>query len=387
MTHLSPLAALLLLALLLLALLLLVACEDQGVSSDPGPETPPPATGTSGDPGTAAPDAAPDGEPAAGLVGDGAAAPRFPTISEPIPADKSAWDLAGKKKLEKVEPGNYPGLLNVFRLSENIISGSEPHGEAALKRIADMGVLTILSVDGKAPDAAAAKKLGMRYVHVPIQYRGITESERLKIAKVFLELDGPFYVHCFHGRHRGAAAAAWGRVVLDGVPRREALAEMRQWCGTSDKYRGLYRSVGKSTAPTEADLKALSFDFPAKHEFKGFRSIMVEVSRAFDHLKALRKRNWKGDPEHPDLTAANEARRLVRAFSNAGGLPEVTSKPEEFRKWTAKSLEWSEKLVKRLDKVAAGDKSARDTADAAFRDVAERCDRCHKKYRNRRREK
>ena len=47
-----------------------------------------------------------------------------------------------------------------------------------MKRLADMGVKTILSVDGKTPDVEAAKKLGMRYVHVPIQYRGITESER-----------------------------------------------------------------------------------------------------------------------------------------------------------------------------------------------------------------
>jgi protein tyrosine phosphatase (PTP) superfamily phosphohydrolase (DUF442 family) len=378
-----------------LSLIFLAACEDQGTpagsGSGSGDNTP--ATGTAdgsgpGDntPATGTADgsgAVPD-VPAAPLTGNAGTEMVFPEISAPIPADKSAWDIAGNTKLAKVEIQDFSDLHNVVKLSDNIISGSEPHGEAALKRIADMGVKTILSVDGKAPDAETAKKLGMRYVHVPIQYQGMTDAERLKIAKVFLELEGPFFVHCFHGNHRGPAAAAWGRVVLDGAERSQAVAEMRQWCGTSEKYRGLFQAVGKSAAPTAADLSGLAFDFPAKHEFSGFRQAMVEISRAFDHLKALKKRNWKVDPDHPDLVAANEARRLVQAFTAAGKLPEVEKRPEDFRKWNEKSLEWSEKLVKRLDRVAAGEKGARDGATEAFKAVAERCDRCHGDYRNKR---
>ena len=131
-------------------------------------------------------------------------------------------------------------------------------------------------------------------------------------------------------------------------------------------------------------MSALAFDFPSKHEFKGFRQAMVEVSRAHDHLKALKKRNWKVDPDHPDLDAANEARRLVQAFTSAGKLPEFTGRPEDFRRWNAKSLEWSSMLAKRLDKIAAGEKGVRDKATEAFKEVAERCDKCHSGYRNKR---
>ena len=72
--------------------------------------------------------------------------------------------------------------------------------------------------------------------------------------KTFRELDGPFYVHCFHGKHRGpAAAAALGRIAVDGVPREQAIAEMRQWCGTSEKYEGLYRTIAEVLRPDAED--------------------------------------------------------------------------------------------------------------------------------------
>ena len=45
-----------------------------------------------------------------------------------------------------------------------------------MRLIADMGVKTILSVDGKIPDAEEAAKYGIRYVHVPIRYGGITND-------------------------------------------------------------------------------------------------------------------------------------------------------------------------------------------------------------------
>ena len=150
-----------------------------------------------------------------------------------------------------------------------------------------MGVKTILSVDGKPPDAETAAKLGMKYVHVPIQYKTITPEETAEIAKTFRELEGPFYVHCYHGKHRGPAAAAVGRVVLDGASREQAIAEMRQWCGTSQKYEGLYRVIATGDLPAEAETRKLAWSFPARHSAGGLKGMMVEGSRAFDNLKDL----------------------------------------------------------------------------------------------------
>ena len=92
-----------------------------------------------------------------------------------------------------------PDLHNVYRLSANIVSGGEPHSEEALKKIADMGVKTVLSVDGKVPDQQTAAKYGLRYVHVPIGYDGITKEQALRIVKAVRISEGPIFVHCHHG--------------------------------------------------------------------------------------------------------------------------------------------------------------------------------------------
>ena len=293
----------------------------------------------------------------------------------------TAFEIAAAASLEERAPLDYEDLHNVFRLSETIYSGSEPHGEAALRRIAAMGVKTLVSVDGKVPDAETAARLGMRYVHVPIKYSGIPEAERLRLAKTFREMEGPFFVHCFHGRHRGPAAAAWGRVVLDGAPRERALAEMRQWCGTSKKYDGLYETILESEAPSEGVLDDLEFDFPAAHRFEGLRQAMVELARVYDNLKALKRREWKPDPEHPDLSALNEARKLTDLFAAcAEGRAEDAA--EDFVAWTDESAAHARELAERLGQAEAGDGEYVKAANAAFMQVKRRCDACHGAYRN-----
>jgi protein tyrosine phosphatase (PTP) superfamily phosphohydrolase (DUF442 family) len=206
-------------------------------------------------------------------------------VPAPIQVTSSAYEAAAVSQLPEQAPIEYPGLHHLFWLSDDILSGAEPEGDVALEKLAEMGIKTILSVDGKAPDAETAKKLGMRYVHVPIRYRGIEQDELLKIAKTFRELEGPFYVHCYHGVHRGPAAAAVGRVVLDGAPREQAIAEMRQYCGTSSKYEGLYGAIAFGQLPSAEETQAYPFGFEAQHQFRGFRHAMVDLARSWDLIK------------------------------------------------------------------------------------------------------
>ncbi len=310
-----------------------------------------------------------------------ATTPTAPAVPPALSAGPTSYDVAGTVELPEREPQDWEDLHNVFHLSDEIVSGSEPHGEGALKRIADMGVKTIISVDGKAPDVEIAEKLGMRYVHVPIQYSGITAAERMKLAKAFREVEGPVFVHCFHGVHRGPAAAALGRVVRDGVSREQAVAEMRQWCGTSKKYQGLYETVGRADIPDVAETAAYTWDFPASHAFEGFRQAMVEVSRPYDHLKSLAKRNWAVDPEHPDLHAGNEAAKMVEILVATADLDDVSNKPDDFRAWIDESIEYAKGLDQALKNLGAGEGDL-EAVTAAFEDVKARCDACHKAYRN-----
>ena len=294
-----------------------------------------------------------------------------------------AYDLAGEVELEPRASQDWVDLHNVFRLSDAIVSGGEPHGEDAIRRIAEMGVKTIVSVDGKTPDQETAAAYGMRYVHVPIQYKGITPDERLRLAKTFRELEGPFFVHCFHGKHRGPAAAALGRVVLDGAPREEAVAEMRQYCGTSEKYGGLYETIARGVMPTEEQTRAFSWTFPAAHAFEGFRGLMVAATRAHDHLKLTAKRGFRPDPEHPDLNAQSEAARLAELFQASLNLDETQKQPEEYRAWLQESADHARALVQRIGELQTHEaEGLLADAMAELQAVTQRCDSCHKVYRN-----
>lgn len=303
-------------------------------------------------------------------------APEPPPV---VALDSTAYEAAAKVQLPKTAPTELPGLHNVYHLGENIVSGSEPHGEEAFRELQKLGIRTILSVDGKVPDAELAAKYGMRYVHVPIQYRGIAETEMMEIAKTFRETEGPFYVHCFHGKHRGPAAAAVGRVVLDGTPREMAIAEMRQWCGTSKSYEGLYLALATEKIPSARETKAFAWDFPAAHRYSGFRSAMIDITRMDDNLKFLSKHKWEADPAHPDVHAGNESTKLAAAFVQANADPELVKKPADFRQWMQESVDASVKL---RDMLNAKERPAVAELDNSYKVIAQLCVSCHDKYRN-----
>ena len=79
---------------------------------------------------------------------------------------------------------------------------------------------TVISVDGAKPDLEAARKHGLRYVHLPHGYDGVPAPRGDELAIALRTLEGPIYVHCHHGKHRSPAAAgvAWVTVMVTGVP-------------------------------------------------------------------------------------------------------------------------------------------------------------------------
>ena len=295
---------------------------------------------------------------------------------------KDAYEFAGSIELPPLAPEDRDDLHNVFALSESIVSGGEPHSEEALAYLAGIGIRTVVSVDGKVPDAVAAKRHGLRYVHVPIRYSGISEDELLALTKTFRELEAPFYVHCFHGRHRGPAAAAVGRMVRDDVSRERAAAEMRQWCGTSGSYTGLYDVIASRPLPSAEETAAYAWDFPEAKPMEGFRESMVEVTRAHDNLKALAARDWEQGPEHPDLDALREAEILLEVFRQGAELEEVQARPEDFRGWLAESVRAGESLVDTLRASRDGVGTAGARAREALERIGGSCKACHRAYRN-----
>ncbi|MBI4880918.1 MAG: hypothetical protein HY812_14870 [Planctomycetes bacterium] len=303
-------------------------------------------------------------------------------VPAPLLRTVSGYEAAATVDLPEIKPLESPVLHNVYRLSKDIVSGAEPEGEEAMKALADLGIRTVLSVDGKAPDAASAAAHGMRYVHVPIRYHGMTSDEMLAISKTFRELEGPFYVHCHHGEHRGPAAAAIGRLVRDGASREQALAEMRQWCGTSPKYPGLYDAIAFGDLPDGEETEDFDFDFPAVRRFAGFRQAMVEVSRAWETVENLSRLDFGQDPSHPDASARNEAEKLAEVFAQCRDLDEVRERPEDFLGWIGQSEEDARQVALLLVRLEGGDAGALEPAREAVARVRQSCAACHGRYRN-----
>ncbi len=306
-------------------------------------------------------------------------------VPPPLELVGTAYEAAATVALPDVPPGQYPGMVNVYRLSDTIISGSEPHDAEALAQIAAWGVKTILSVDVKVPDAESAEELGLRYVHVPIRYRGITDEQIAKIAKTFRELEAPFYVHCFHGKHRGPAAAAIGRVALDGLERERAIAEMRQWCSTASKYEGLYSSVAVSDIPTADETEAYDFDFASAMKFDGVRDAMVVLTRSWDEVKLAAKNDWKPSTEHPDIDPLQSATQVSQLMNACAQMDEALAYPADFQEMMTVSQQHLEDVVKFLtDCRVEGtfEYERNESLDTAFTAAKKSCLKCHSVYRN-----
>ncbi|HVR84282.1 MAG TPA: hypothetical protein VMU54_08225, partial [Planctomycetota bacterium] len=149
-------------------------------------------------------------------------------------------------------PIHKPGLENAYWLTDKVLSGAQPEGDAAFEELSALGVKTLISVDGAKPDVDTARKHGLRYVHLPIGYDGVPSERALQLAKAIEELDGPIYMHCHHGQHRGPAAAVVACVVAGRMDTTRAVETLRT-LGTGPQYVGLWDSAREARKADPAD--------------------------------------------------------------------------------------------------------------------------------------
>ncbi|MBC8423456.1 dual specificity protein phosphatase family protein [bacterium] len=142
----------------------------------------------------------------------------------------------------EIEPLDIAGVENVYRISPRIITGAEPDGAAGFAELQKLGVKTIVSVTDATPDVEAARKYGIEYVHVPMDYEGVSPGQREKILGAATEASGPVYIHCNSGRNRGATAAAICLIGIEGASHEEAVSWMKTR-GVDEEKRELYDSV------------------------------------------------------------------------------------------------------------------------------------------------
>lgn len=304
--------------------------------------------------------------PAAGRAGAATdAPPALVAADELVPIDE-AIDAPGLS------------LENVWRMPNDVISGSAPATEADLGALATLGVRTIVCVDGLAPDAAAARARGMRVVHLPIRYAEVDASARAGLVRAFDELPRPLYIHCHHGKHRGPAAAAWA-LVSCGEMRAEDGRAVLELLGTSPRYPGLYRDVAEAHRWTPLERAvAGAAELPERARVGGPVRQMAEISRLHEHLQAIERAGWRTPERHPDLVPASEAAMLRDRFRDLVADASWADRPADFRAMLVSSEAAALELERALDRpepdvARAADALARITAD---------CTACHDRWRN-----
>jgi protein tyrosine phosphatase (PTP) superfamily phosphohydrolase (DUF442 family) len=274
-----------------------------------------------------------------------------------------------------------PGLHNVYRITDKLYSGSSPEGEVGFRSLRQLGVKTVLSVDGARPEVALARRFGLRYVHLPIGYDGVPREQALRIARAVRDLPGPVYLHCHHGKHRGPAAAAVAHLCLDEMCSvAAAVAEMRR-AGTDSRYQGLYAAPGQLRRPTRQELDGVPADFPEVAEVAALAQAMVALDGHWERLRGVRAAGWKATPEHPDVAPAHEALQLLEQYQEARRLPQTKARPVEFRRWLAEAEEGAKELEAALrDRMRQREDGG--AAERAFRRAERDCTRCHARYRD-----
>ena len=267
------------------------------------------------------------------------------------------------------------GVHNAFRVTEKIISGSQPEGDAAFAALAKLGVKTIVSVDGGKPDVESARKHGIRYVHLPIGYDGVPTNRVIEFTKIAAEMTGPFFVHCHHGKHRGPTAVAVMCEASEGWTANTAETFLSQ-AGTSEDYPGLYRAAREFKKPTPAQLAAVK-ELPEVARTSSIVDDMVIIDEHFDWLKKCQAAGWKTPPGQADILPANEATILWEQFRQMARMSDTAKRPADYRAKLANA----EKATRALQKLL---KQPADNAalDAAFKQAAQSCTACHKTYRN-----
>jgi protein tyrosine phosphatase (PTP) superfamily phosphohydrolase (DUF442 family) len=263
---------------------------------------------------------------------------------------------------------DHAGLENLLQVGDDLWSGGTPDGDKAFQSLQTLGIRTIISVDGARPDVERGRRFGLRYVHIPLGYGGVTREQSLRLVRAATELPGPIYIHCYHGKHRGPTAAAIvQRCRGDAWTADEAVAFLHR-AGTDQRYEGLYAAAREFQRPTADELRTVPDDFPEAVPAAGLVATMVEIDHVWDQLKQSATADGKG--------AIALAIQLVEHFRETQRLPEVTNRGEPFRQLLRDAESAARDLEMALRRVDA------DRRNVAMKRSSAICTSCHREHRD-----
>ncbi len=283
------------------------------------------------------------------------------------------------------EPAALPGIENLVAFADGFTSGSAPLTDAAFNSLEAMQVKTIVSVDGACPDAARASQRGITTIHLPISYDWIAPERQRELARAVRDARerGAVYIHCHHGKHRSAAAAAMIAASLGWATPEQGVARMRV-AGTAEEYAGLYECAAKAAVLDGALVDGVATTFVDCEPPSDLVATMVAMDDAQGNLREWcsdRSAFWRATAgvSKPIATAASLSEHLRRL---AGGT-EASARGEAFVADLRACSEKASALEAVL--IAKGRSLKRANEDALWESVQAldaSCSACHAKFRD-----
>lgn len=260
-----------------------------------------------------------------------------------------------------------------FQLTPRLWSGAQPGNDEAFAELARSGVKVVISVDGASPDLETARRHGLRYVHVPIGYDGVSSTRLTQLVQATRESAGIVFVHCHHGRHRGPAAAAI-MAMADGAWSPTQAASFLTQAGTDPSYVGLYTAVQNfalPATPPAGDAPPLAASVPPSGEVE----VMVTLDGHLDRLKVqvAQRDGWESSGDSQGLRT--EALLMLEALREWGRHPDIASRTPGYRQQLAETVDAAQRLWKILENPATD-------PGPALKALGTACSACHRQHRH-----
>lgn len=272
-------------------------------------------------------------------------------------------------------------LANVIQLTDWVISGAAPEGEASFAELRTLGVQTIVSVDGASPDLALASRYGIRYVHLPHGYDGIDAARGEQLAQAVQQLPKPIYMHCHHGKHRSPAAAAVACQATGQLTGQQA-QRVLELAGTNPNYHGLYQAVKQARPLPRSLLNDPQTSFPDRVDLPPLVDSMVALDELHALLQLLEKNDWQTPADQPAQSAVQTALLFAEQLTELDRADETQRRPEQFRRLLSEQLAAAQKLQGLLDSQSAVDESQMQLRRQTLSRVSQLCADCHRQFRD-----
>ncbi len=266
-------------------------------------------------------------------------------------------------------------LHNLHQFTPDLWSAGEPVGEPAYEELAALGIRTVISVDGVAPNKELALQHGIRVVHLPIGYDGVNAQRTKELAHAIATMPRPIFVNCHHGKHRGPAALCVGAIGAGEITNAQAVAFMTL-AGTSSKYHGLWHAADTAQQLSADTLLDDSIELPEQAVIEDFVEAMAEVDRLHEFLWDCADNGFAPPVDNPDLVPISLAGQIHNLLRGMADDQIVMQEGPEFADLLRTNQEHASAVETKLEQ--------NDLAGAleSLNMLTDSCNDCHTKYRN-----